>query len=50
MRQAAASEFLRSGEGVTLIGRLLNLVLVLIKLAVAVLGNSAALVADAVHS
>ena len=34
-----AREFLRSGEGVTLVGSLLNLVLMLIKLAAAVLGN-----------
>ena len=50
MRQATARAFLGSGEGVTLGGGLLNLVLVLIKLAAGVLGGSAALVADAVHS
>ncbi|GAB4275579.1 MAG: hypothetical protein Kow0092_31200 [Deferrisomatales bacterium] len=42
--------FLLSGEGVTLAGSLLNLVLVLIKLGAGVLGRSAALVADALHS
>ena len=50
MRQAAARVFLSTGEGVTLGGSLLNLMLVLIKLAAGVLGNSAALVADAAHS
>jgi cation diffusion facilitator family transporter len=50
MRQATLREFLRTGEGVTLGGSVLNLALVLVKLAAGVLGNSAALVADAVHS
>ncbi len=39
-----------TGEGVTLSGGLINLVLVLIKGAAGVLGQSAALVADALHS
>lgn len=39
-----------TGEGVTLGGSLVNLVLVLVKVAAGVLGHSAALVADALHS
>ena len=39
-----------TGEGVTLGGSLVNLALVLVKVAAGVLGHSAALVADALHS
>ena len=44
------TRFLGTGEGVTLGGSLVNLLLVGIKLAAGVLGGSAALVADAIHS
>lgn len=42
--------FLATGEGVTLGGSVLNLGLVLVKLAAGVLGHSTALIADAFHS
>ena len=42
--------FLATGEGVTLGGSLINLVLASLKIAAGVLGGSAALVADGIHS
>ncbi len=50
VRAEGVTRFLGTGEGVTLGGSLVNLVLVGIKLAAGVLGGSAALVADAIHS
>ncbi len=41
---------LRTGEGVTLGGSLVNLVLVVVKMAAGIMGRSSALVADALHS
>ncbi len=53
MRQAdrrSGPPLLGTGEGVTLCGSLINLVLVGVKAAAGVIGHSSALVADAVHS
>ncbi len=50
VRAEGVTRFLGTGEWVTLGGSLVNLVLVGIKLAAGVLGGSAALVADAIHS
>jgi cation diffusion facilitator family transporter len=47
---SGGEERLRQGRGITLAGMVVNLVLVVVKLAVGWWGHSAALVADAVHS
>ncbi|MCG2779235.1 MAG: cation transporter [Desulfobacterales bacterium] len=40
----------RAGRSVTLVGALVNAILVLLKLVAGILGHSQALIADAVHS
>ncbi len=48
--EARAEGFFSTGEGATLAGSLVTVCLVLVKLAAGILGHSAALVADALHS
>lgn len=49
-QQARAEGFFDTGEGATLAGSLVTLCLILLKLVGGILGNSAALIADALHS
>lgn len=48
--EARAQGFFSTGEGATLAGSLVTVSLVIVKLAAGILGHSAALVADALHS